>query len=223
MASDHEKLGVVDPLSDDIEDPEAVGKRITLKDSDGEVLVDYIIGKEAGDVFVSDSERRLNEGGIPEKYFYVRRPDEQQTYKVKLDIDLSTRFSDWIDPDLLRLDRNKLMRILIDNYSLEEERNNPLGQVKSLFKSQGDQVELKRKSNSDPWTLTDLNAETEELQSTSIDGIIDVLSGLRIAGVRPKFKYQNQLLLTPDLQLNRQPEFEENPQEFGRAISQLQV
>jgi hypothetical protein len=223
LASDHEKLGVIDPLSDDIEDPEAVGKRITLKDGDGEVLVDYIIGNEAGDVVVSDTERRLNEGGIPEKYFYVRRPDEQQTYKVKLDVDLSTRFSDWIDPDLLRLDRNKLVRILIDNYSLEEERSNPLGQVKSLFKEQGDQLELTRKSNSDPWVLTDLNAETEELQSTSINGIIDVLSGIRIAGVRPKFKYQDHLLLTSDLQLNRQPEFEQNPQEFARAISQLQT
>ncbi len=222
LASDHEKLGVVDPLSEEIEDPEAVGKRVTLKDGEGEVLVDYIIGKEAGDVFVSDTQRRLNDGGTPEKYFYVRRPDEQQTYKVKLDIDLSTRFSDWIVPDLLRLDRNKLRRILIDNYSLEEERNSPLGQVKSLFKSQGDRLELSRDSGTDPWKLVDLVEDSEELQVPRINDVINVLDEMRIAGVRPKFKYQNHLLLTADLKLNRKPEFEQNPQEFGRAISQLQ-
>ncbi len=223
LASDHEKLGVVDPLSEEIEDPEAVGKRVTLKDGEGEVLVDYIIGKEAGDVFVSDTQRRLNEGSTPEKYFYVRRPDEQQTYKVKLDLDLSTRFSDWIDPDLLRLDRNKLRRILIDNYSLEEERSNPLGQVKSLFKSQGDRLELSRESASDPWKLVDLVEDSEELQTPRISDMIKVLDEMRIAGVRPKFKYQDHLLLTADLKLNQQPEFEQNPQEFGRAINQLQT
>ena len=48
--SEFEKFGVVDPLSDDLEDPEAAGKRITLNDENGDVLVDYILGKEIEDV-----------------------------------------------------------------------------------------------------------------------------------------------------------------------------
>ena len=50
LVKEHERLGVVDPLDESLEDSEAAGKRITLKDKDGDVVVDYIIGKEAGDV-----------------------------------------------------------------------------------------------------------------------------------------------------------------------------
>ncbi len=167
LASEHERLGVVDPLGEDIEDPESVGKRITLMDSGGEVLVDYIIGKEAGDVEVSEVDRPFSNNRSPDKFYYVRRPDEQQTYKVKLDVDLSTRFSDWIDPDLLRLERGKLNRISIDNYSLQEQRDSPLGDVKSLFKEQGDQLNLSRASSTDPWKLEELDDTTEELHNSS--------------------------------------------------------
>ena len=221
LAKEHERLGVLNPLADDIEDPEGVGKRITLKDSSGEVVVDYIVGKEAGEVVLSETDQPFGARGN-EKYYYVRRPDEQQTYKVKLDIDLSTRFSDWIDPDLLRVDRNDITRIQIDNYSLEEDRSNPLVQNKALFKSQGDKLDISRKSSTDPWELVGLDAASEELQNSRINEMLGVFDQMEIAGVRPKYKYKDHLLLTPDLKLNRIPEMEKNPQEFSRAISRLQ-
>ena len=223
LASEHQRLGVVDPLGEDIEDPESVGKRLTLKDSDGEVLVDYIIGNEAGQVSTSASDQAFQTSSTASNYYYVRRADEQQTYKVKLDVDLSTKFSDWIDPDLLRIDSSQLARIKIDNYSLSEERNNPLGQVQALLKVQGDILDLNRPSSSEPWALNDLDATKEEIETSRIDEMIAVLSGLKIAGVRPKFKYKDHLLLTSDLKLNQQPEFKEDPRGFGAAISQLQA
>ena len=93
--------------------PESTGDRITLKDDDDEVLVDFIIGKEAGIVEVPVNEEDFEEG-VAEKYYYIRRPDEVQTYKVRLNIDLSTKFSDWIDTDLLQLENRNLRRISID-------------------------------------------------------------------------------------------------------------
>ena len=57
LKNEHERLGVMDPLSEDIEDPESVGKRITMRDAEDEVVVDFIIGKEAGDVVLSETDR----------------------------------------------------------------------------------------------------------------------------------------------------------------------
>lgn len=220
LVKEHERLGVVDPLGDDVEDPEATGKRITLKDAGGEVVVDYIIGKEAGDVVLSSIEEPFGQQG-DEKYYYVRRPDENQTYKVKLDIDLSTKFSDWIDPDLLRVESNELTKVVINNYSIQEERT-ALGQTQAMFKQQGDVLNLTRATPTDSWMLEGLKEATEELTTDRVDKIVGVLDELKIAGVRPKFKYKDSLLLTADLKLNSKPEFEANPREFGAAIDQLQ-
>ena len=220
LANEHEKLGVVDPLDESLEDPEAAGKRITLKDANGEVVVDYIIGNEAGDVVLSGAEAPFGQQGN-EKYYYVRRPDENQTYKVKLEIDLSTKFSDWIDPDLLRLERNELTKVNINNYSVEEQRS-PLGQTVAMMKKQGDVLNLSRATPTDTWMLEGLNEATEELANSRVNQILGVLDELKIAGVRPKFKYKDHLLLTPDLKLNDQPEFHENEREYGAAIDRLQ-
>ena len=56
----------------------------------------------------------------PTKDFYIRKADDSKTFRVSLDIDLSTRFSDWIDPDLLRINRADVVELDINNYKLEE-------------------------------------------------------------------------------------------------------
>ncbi len=219
--NEHERLGVVDPSSEDIEDPEAVGKRITMKDAGGEVVVDYIIGKEVDqEIVLSATERPFGSQGN-EKYYYVRRPDEDQTYKVKLDIDLSTQFSDWIDPDLLRLEPSDLTRIVVDNYKIEEKLSPIPGQRPALSISQGDQIDITRESSTDAWELAGLKPEIEELNTARVDEILEVLDKMKIVGVRPKFKYKDQLLLTADLEVNNAPELIANQQEFGLAIRQL--
>ena len=221
LSNEHAKLGVLDPLADDIEDPEGVGKRITLKGADDEVVVDLIIGKEAGDVVLTGAEAPFgNSSG--EKYYFVRNPEEQQTYKVKLKIDLSTKFSDWIDPDLLRIDPNSVTAVTIDNYSLEEDQSNPLSPNKALFKAQGDKVQISRESNTEAWKLDGLITEVEELETSKITEMLGVFDQLKIAGVRPKSTYKGFFLLTPDLKLNLQPEFESDKQGLARAIQQLQ-
>ncbi len=218
LVKEHERLGVVDPLDESIEDPESAGKRVTLKDAGGEVVVDFIIGKEAGESELRDFNDPFDQED-DEKFYYVRRPDENQTYKVKLDIDLSTKFSDWIDPDLLRLEQNELTKVVINNYSIEEEVANGR---RVIFKKPGDILKLGRTSPADSWELEGLAAETEELTNARVNEILGVLDELKIAGVRPKFKYKGHLLLTADLELNQRPEFDPKSREYQAATDQLQ-
>src|SRR3990172_1110381 len=91
--TDHALYGVIAPDSEDAAQLKGRGQRITLADAQGTPLADYIIGKKVE--------------GQPDQY-YVRRFDEKETYRAHLKIDLSTRFSDWIEPDLLKLDRYAL-------------------------------------------------------------------------------------------------------------------
>jgi len=146
--SEFEKFGVVDPLSDDLEDPETAGKRITLKDENGEPLVDYIIGKEIEESVPPRGETRF-ELGSDAKDFYIRRADDSQTFRVTLDIDLSTSFADWIDPDLLRISRADVSEVSINNYELKERGVGRFGMA-GLSKSQGDQLKISRPSPAEP-------------------------------------------------------------------------
>ena len=95
--SDYEKFGVVDPRTDDIVDVESVGQSITIRDANEDVLVDFIIGDRADE----NSDDAMMEQPSEESFYYVRRADETNVYRIPLNIELSTKFSDWIEPDLL--------------------------------------------------------------------------------------------------------------------------
>ncbi|MEL7499704.1 MAG: DUF4340 domain-containing protein [Planctomycetota bacterium] len=220
LKTEHDRLGVRDPLDDELEDPETAGQRITLKDVSGETVVDLIIGnKVENDTGLNQSDDVERMRSEPVKSFYVRRQDENQTYKVAVNIDLSTKFSDWIDPDLLQIERSDLKQISVDNYSLEETRT---AAGMALVKSQGDQIEL-AKDPSGSWKLDGLDENTETLENAKINEVIGVLDQMKITGVRPKFTFKGHQLLTADLQLNQRPEFQEDKRAFALAIREMQA
>ncbi len=158
---DHKRLGVLDPLDDSITGTEGRGDRITLADRDN-VLADFIIGNK-----VEDQENTYN----------VRRADEDQTYRAVLDIDISTKFADWIEPDLLDIRRADLREIDIDRYRIDETRGTLIP---------GDISQLTRPNDTDPWTLKGITEETEKVKTSTVNQIISALDDLRIVGVRPK-------------------------------------
>ena len=218
---DFGRLGVVDPLSEEIDDPEAVGQRITLKDESDETLADYIIGKQVEDVALSAVDQPFEGGQNRQTYFYVRHADEQQTYIVPLKLDLSTKFSDWIEPDLLRFNTSDLNQVTVRNYTLKEEvSGNPLIPQRALVKKDGDILAL-TKSDSKSWELAGVEPATEEFDAAGVTEMIDVLDELRIEDVRRKLTFQGQQLLTPDLKVNEDPELMKSRDQFSRAISQL--
>ncbi len=166
LKSDQARYDVLDP-----EDPDETvltgrGKKITISKNDGTVLAEYIIGKPS---------ELPNQ---PDTY-YVRatKADDSNTiYLAKLKMDLSTKFSDWIEPDLLKVDRELLTDIRIDNYSIDEQQ----GAIVP-----GEVTDLTRKNSSDPWTLKGMKPN-EELKQDPINTLVNNLDNLRLVGVRPK-------------------------------------
>lgn len=159
--SQHEEFGVIDPTAESTQ-LKGRGQRITLQDEKGKVLADYIIGKQV--------EERPG-------HYYIRRPDEKLTYIAKLNIDLSTKFTDWIEDDLLKLDAMNLVRVNIDRYSINEQK----GEV-----TQEDLMKLARKNSTDPWKLEGLNEETEQVNTSKVQQLVNELDNLKIVGVRLK-------------------------------------
>lgn len=222
LASEHDKFGVIDPTGELATDPETTGQRLTLLDEEDNVLADLIIGKLAGEIPMDRSAETI-EADMPTSYFYVRRADEAQTFKVPLRIDLSTKFSDWIDTDLLRLDPNELTKIKLDNYEIQERAGDILGQTKQIAKFEGEQISLFRDAENpgSNWNMEGLNTETETINLQQIMQIATTLKDLRIVGVRPKTTFRGKQVLTADLQINTDPAIRENPAGFQEAITQL--
>lgn len=159
-AQDHEALGVIDPLDDSTPTLTGRGQRVTMRDESGGVLADFIIGREA-------------EG--KDGFRYVRLPGKKRTYAVKLDVDLSTRFADWIETNLLDIQFNDVKTARIDDYSINEQT----GMVESLGTIRLD------KGEDNKWQLADVPAG-RELDQSKVRTMISALSRLTITGVRPK-------------------------------------
>ena len=113
---DHEDLGVIDPLDAKTTSLKGRGKRVTLRDKSEKVLADFIIGKEVA---------RPAEGSDATPQRYVRVPGQKRTYGVNVKVDLSTRFADWIETNLLKLDAGKVRRVVFDNYKIDPEQAAP--------------------------------------------------------------------------------------------------
>ncbi len=188
--TDHERLGVIDPLDDKVTSLKGRGQRLTLLKESDEALADFIIGKPVED--------RTDE-------YYVRRADEIETYQVALQIDLSTKFSEWIDPDLLKLERDDLVEMVATRPAVD-----PNGQYT------GEKSRLTRASSSDDWKLDGLDEETQELKTDDVREMVSALDDLRIVGVRPKMQG-----ITADLGLDLPAVVKQNPQLTQQFIGGL--
>ncbi len=104
-ADDHAQFGVIDPLDTRVASLAGRGKRVTLRDERGDVLADYIFGKQVE--------------GKP-GYRYVRIPGRKRTYIVRTDVDPSARLADWVEPNLLRLSASALRRVVLHMYAIDE-------------------------------------------------------------------------------------------------------
>ena len=175
-SADHAKYGVVNPKTDSVtvDEVEGIGTRLTLRGEDDSVLVDYIIGKEVEDQ--TDA-------------FYVRHPDEDEVYITDLDIDLSTKFADWIETDLFDISTSDVVHVSLDDYEYDELQGTL---------TQSIVTEINRKSSTDDWEMKDLDTESLEVDEDSARETLNAISGLEIEGVRPKQKG-----LTPELTLDR--------------------
>ncbi len=144
---DQEAMGVIDPLDAKVTTLQGRGKRITLRDASEKVLADFIIGNE-----IKGTERK--EGGAQH---YVRVPDQKRIYGVNIKAEPSTRFADWIETNLLKVEAGKIRRIVFDNYKIQEDPRQP----GRLVLQRGEKLTIDRKDSSGPWTMAGLPADQE--------------------------------------------------------------
>jgi hypothetical protein len=160
----HADYGLLDPLDGSAE-TKGRGIRVTMKDSAGNALADLILGKEV-------------EGKLQVRY--VRVPDKKRVYRAKIDGELSTKFADWIETDLLKASSWDIAKITFDNYSVNER-----GRTLAEAIVKGEKFEL-TKDDAGKWTFAGLDAAKEEPNEDKLREIGDTLGQIKIVGVRPK-------------------------------------
>jgi hypothetical protein len=106
LVEDHAKYGVIDPLDQKVTSLQGRGKRVTLRDEQGGVLADLILGQTVKD-----------KAG----YRYVRLPGQKRIYGVKTEADPSAKFEDWVETDLLKVSASQIKRLTVHNYSINEQ------------------------------------------------------------------------------------------------------
>ena len=157
----HEEFGVVDPLDPAAKGTQGRGKRVRLFDASGTVLADYIFGKETQD----GSGKR-----------YVRIPEQKPTFVIKAQPDISVRFEDWVETDLLQMGSASVRKIVIDKYTFDE--------TAGAIKDRSTHFVTRDDANG-PWKLSGIK-ETEEINTETVTTLTNTLNGLKLAGVRAK-------------------------------------
>ncbi len=183
--ADHAAFGVLDPDGAEGKGDEK-GQRITIKDASGTVLVDIIVGKEI-------EERR--------GYYYVRQPGEgsKRVYGSELKLDISTRFEDWIEKDLLKVERDEFVSMIYDPYTVDEVE----GRVTGFNPIKAEAVDPSATSKQD-WKVsegTEVPAG-KQLDSMKVRQMLTQMASLKIAGVRPRPPVRNvieQQILAQDM------------------------
>ena len=157
--ADHEFCGVIDPLDENAMGLSGRGKRVTLKDANGSTLADFIVGNEIE-----------NRPG----FRFVRVPGQKRVYAVRMNIDLSTRFEDWIETDLLEVDKNKIQEVNLMDYSINE-RTRQIEQRDNLLLKKDGAI----------WKANNMKSG-QQVDSTKMAQLLTSIDSLTIVGVRPK-------------------------------------
>ncbi|MGD9647611.1 MAG: DUF4340 domain-containing protein [Pirellulales bacterium] len=162
QASQFSEFGVVDPATAEA-GAKGVGKHVTLADANGKKLLDLIIGLEVK--------------GQPQQRYVRKGGKDDHIYVVNVSTDkLSTRFDDWIEKNLLKLNAFDIKRVQLNNYSVDIVANDI---------QQGERLDLTYDDKDNKWKLAQL-AEGEELDDTKLNEMKNALADLRIVDVRPK-------------------------------------
>ncbi len=158
-SADHEKCGVIDPL-DETASLTGRGRRIKVKKGE-QILADLIVGKQL--------EGRPN-------IRFVRLPNQKRVYTSKINLDISTKFEDWIETDLLKTMKHRISKVILKDYSINE-RTRSMDNRDILTLTVADEI---WKANSMP--------SSKAVDTVKMQELLNTLDSLEIVGVRPKPK-----------------------------------
>ena len=194
---DQQEYGVVDPADKDLKPGSTgVGIRVTMKDKDDRVLLAMVIGKR------DEEQAQLR---------YVRRVGQDPIYLVKVDTDkLSTKFADWIKPDLLNLSPWDIRQMDIQDYSVDEAQGSVVqrGEIWLDYDDAAEKDKWKlaadRKFIGGKWVADQMPAGME-LDTKKLDEMKGALDDLKIvdvarkpAGLAKSLKENKEFLSNPE-------------------------
>lgn len=157
---EHATLGVVDPLEHDATVKSGFGRRVTLTDSGGSTALDVVVGN-----------RVEGASGL----VHVREVGKAEVYTAKIDGDLSTKFTDYVELDPFKINRDSVRGVAVVEYQLDiDKRSINTGPV----------TRFARSGNEGEWQSQQAAADKRPAKG-QIDDILSALSGLRLQGVRP--------------------------------------
>ncbi len=156
--NEFEELGVVDPLDEST--AKGRGMRITVRNQNDKALADIIIGKAL-----------QNKSDL----YYVREPEKRQVFTAKVPFKISTAFKDWIDTDLLQVEKTAISEVMIKDYSINE-RTRSVNQREELMLSKNDEK----------WMLQAKRGKAQNANSEQVEKLLKALDEMTIVGVRPK-------------------------------------
>jgi hypothetical protein len=182
--AEHATFGAIDPDVEKLKPGTVgVGTRVTMQDETGEQLVNMIIGKE-----VKDQQGQR----------YVRDVGRDPVYVVKIDPEkLTTRFEDWIEKDLLKINPYDIAQVTLKDYSVE------LGLGATGLAVQWDrrgEMTFAYNDTDSKWTADDLKmfdlqkqafetvtlAADEEVNTEKLNDLKNALGDLKIVDVERK-------------------------------------
>jgi hypothetical protein len=159
--SDHERCGVLDPVDEALPTPRGRGTRITVRGRNDRLLADVIVGQPL--------EGRPN-------FRYVRVPGQNRIYVAGTDgLNISTRFEDWIERNLLQVERREIDQIVIRNYSAHPKTGRAIERETLVLRKKGEDV----------WAADGMNAG-ETMNAFAMNLLVTKLIDLTIADVRAK-------------------------------------
>lgn len=182
-ASAHAEYGVVEPSPSLEVGQTGVGTRVTLESAGGEKLVDLVIGKA---VKGADNQR------------FVRKPSQDVVYTVAIDPSkFSTKFDDWIEDDLLKINTWDVARVEVKDYSAELVMQ---GGRPALALDPRAELTLDYDDSASKWSPRDLKAynrdteqyvsfslgANEELNDTTLTDLKNAVGDLKIVDVERK-------------------------------------
>ena len=177
---DHKDFGVVEPDKEKLKvGDEGIGLKVAISNQKGKPLARLIIG---GKVKGSEDQR------------FVRVVGQNPVYVAKIDPQkLSTKFEDWIEKDLLKLNSWDIQQIKLKDYSvvqtnrgamLDRRFDVSLTYNNDDYKWKLDEMTTYRDNKATPGKL----GEAEELNTDRINDLKNALDELKIVDVRRKPK-----------------------------------
>ena len=182
--SDHAALGVVDPNAAKLNSEAAgVGTRVIMSDNSNKLLTDMVVGKAVKEA---------------EGQYYIRNTQQDIVYVVKMDPkELTTRFEDWIEGDLLKISPFDIRQVDIKDYTAElmltlqgyQARWDPRAEMALVYSdtdSKWSAESLKKFNKTDKKYEDFAIPEGEELNEEALNKMRDGLDDLTIVDVERK-------------------------------------